>query len=92
MEMRYRYGWPLGKTLANWGVPVRIRIDVIHDAEADVFVGTSSDVQGLVLEAQTLDELLTEAREVIPLLLEEPAVLPRSSIADIHLHQPLAVA
>jgi len=92
MGIRYRYGWLLGKTLATWGIPVRIRIDVIHDDETDVFVGTSRDVQGLVVEAQTLDELLQEARELIPLLLTQPSMLPRSTVADIHLRQPLALA
>jgi len=78
--------------LAHWGLPVRIRIDVMRDDEADVFVGTSRDVKGLVVEAQTLDELLQEARELIPLLMPEPVVLPRSTMADIYVRQPLALA
>jgi len=92
MTIRYRYGWPLGKTLARLGIPTGIRIDVLHDAEAQVFVGTSKDVRGLVVEAQTLDELLTEARELIPLLLEPLATLPRSTIADVHFQEHLRYA
>jgi hypothetical protein len=37
-----------------------LRIDVIHDTEANVFVATSRDLAGLVCEAPTVDELIKE--------------------------------
>lgn len=70
MTMRYRYGWPLGRLAARIGIPTRIEICVIHDTDAGVFVGTSDDVRGLVLEADSIDALLREAHELIPELIE----------------------
>lgn len=70
MFMKYRLGWPFGKVVARMGVPTLVRIDVVRDSEAGVYVGTSDDLPGLVLEADTLDELLREAHEMIPSLLD----------------------
>lgn len=36
------------------------RVDVAYDPEAKVYVGTSTDIPGLVVEAGTIDELLVE--------------------------------
>lgn len=71
--MRYRLGWPLGKMAARIGVPTLIRINVTKDEEAGVYVGTSSDLAGLVLEADTIEEIMAEAHEVIPCLLDAKA-------------------
>lgn len=68
--MQYRLGWPLGKVIARMGVPTVIRIFVIKDEEAGVFVGTSRDLPGLVVEADSLEAILDEARAVIPDLLD----------------------
>lgn len=79
--MHYRMGWPFGKMIARLGVPTLIRIDVIKDSEAGVFVGTSEDLVGLVLEADTLDALMREAQEMIPFLLDrKTGTNPRSEI------------
>ena len=48
-----------------------LRIDVIRDEAAGVLVGTSQDLRGLVLEAETFEELVAEARDVIPCLFAE---------------------
>lgn len=68
--MHYRLGWPLGRMFARIGVPTIIRIDVFKDDKAGVFVGTSVDLRGLVLEADTFEELKAEAHDVIPSLLD----------------------
>ena len=68
--MYYRMGWPLGRMIARLGVPTLIRIDVIKDSEAGVFVGTSEDLNGLVVEADSLEALLQEAHDLIPCLLD----------------------
>jgi hypothetical protein len=72
MNLYYRLGWPFGFLVASLGVPTVIRIDVIKDAEAGVFVGTSRDLRGLVVEAESLEGVLREARLVIPDLVRKP--------------------
>ncbi len=46
-------------------------IDVTVCAESGRFVGTSDDIKGLVLEAETVGGLLDAARDVVPDLLLE---------------------
>ena len=67
----YRVGYPFWKTLARNGVAVSFRIAVQYDKEASVFVATSPDLRGLVVEAATMEELLREANDVIEMLMEE---------------------
>lgn len=92
MGLHYPYGWPFGKALASMGVPTKIKVDVCRDEEAGVFVATSQDVPGLVLEAETMEELVAEAKEVIPMLVCRPAVFMRAAVADLHLRERLAHA
>ncbi len=66
MNLCYRLGWPFGSTLAYLGFPTVIRIDVVRDEEAGVFVGTSKDLRGLVVESDSLEGVLREARLLIP--------------------------
>lgn len=58
----YRIGLPFWKQAARIGVPLKLRIDVHHDTEANVFVATSEDLTGLVCEAASMDELVQEVR------------------------------
>ena len=44
-------------------------VDFTWDAEADVWIATSSDIPGLVLEAGSFDALLERTRYAIPELL-----------------------
>lgn len=93
MAMFYRLGWPFGGIVAKFGVPVAIAVDVIRDHEAGVFVGTSSDVPGLVVEAATLEELLSEAQSLIPELLADGRDhMPRRSFARMRYNQLLGNA
>ncbi len=46
------------------------RIDIIWDPDAAVWVATSSDVSGLVLESGSLDALLERVRYAVPELSE----------------------
>ncbi len=52
------------------GIPLLIKVEIIHDDEANVYVATSSDLKGLVVEAETLDELEKEVLDLAPQLLE----------------------
>ena len=69
MKLHYRYGWPFGPILWKFGIPTLIKLEVIRDEEADVFVGTSPDLRGLVVEADTLESIVSEAHLLIPELL-----------------------
>ncbi len=79
----YPLAWPLSSVAQKLGIPTGARIDVMYDDEAHVFVATSKDVSGLVVESETIEQLMTETNELIPMLLREK---PQSSLmADYHL-------
>ena len=46
----YRLGWPGWKLVARIGVPTYMKLEVIHDVEAGVYVATSKSLPGLVVE------------------------------------------
>lgn len=56
----YRIGFPFWKQLARLSVPLTVRVHVMRDDDAGVFVATSDDLRGLVCEAGTMDDLLPE--------------------------------
>lgn len=66
----YRIGYPFWRTLGGAGVPLTLRVNVLHDEEANVFVATSNDLRGLVCEARTLDELVKEVESSVDELLD----------------------
>ncbi len=47
-----------------------INVDARWDAEASVWIATSNDVSGLVIEADTWPAMIEEVRLVLPDLLE----------------------
>ncbi len=65
----YRLGWPGATFLAQMGMSLLIKVEIIHDNEANVYVATSPDLKGLVVEAETLDELEKEVWDLVPELL-----------------------
>jgi hypothetical protein len=62
----YPISWPWARVLSRLGVPLVVKIYVRFDKDACVFVGGSHDIPGLVVEADTLDELVREAIDLIP--------------------------
>lgn len=92
MNLHYRLGWPMGRLLARCGVPIRIRLDVIHDEEADVFVGTSTDIRGLVVEANTLEGVANEAKLLIPDMLHAADRCARDVTTDLRYRDRIAHA
>lgn len=66
----YRVGLPGWKLAAKFGVPVRLRVNITQDLEANVYVAESPDLDGLIVEAHTLDEIKTEALAAAGVLLE----------------------
>ena len=83
----YRLGWPLSTLFASLGIPLIIKIEVIHDEDANVYVATSQDMKGLVIEAETLEALIKEAQALIPelLALNNPK-LHQKPATDLFLH------
>lgn len=69
--MFYRVGLPFWKTFARKFGKARFRVEVMYDKEAKVFVARSPDLNGFVVEAATVDELLREGNNVATMLLEE---------------------
>ncbi len=47
-----------------------ITMDILFDSDAQVYIATSKDVPGLVVEAETVEGVLEEADHCIPELLE----------------------
>lgn len=68
--MNYPISYPLANFFSALGAKLIIRIDFIHDKEADVFIATSKDIQGLVIEAVSYEELQSEIKEAIATLSE----------------------
>lgn len=86
----YPLGWHLSGIAQKLGVPTGARIDVMFDDDARVFIATSKDVNGLVVEADTIEQLMTETSELIPMLLkQQPKV---SLMTDYHLTSRMMTA
>lgn len=75
----YRVGFPGWKMAARFSIPLLVKIDVIRDTEAGVFVATSADLPGLVVEASHLDQLMPEVYGCVGMLLEEQLKHPPKS-------------
>ncbi|MDN5753626.1 MAG: DUF1902 domain-containing protein [Nitrosospira sp.] len=66
----YRIGYPFWRALGGLGIPLTLRVNVLHDKEAGVVVATSDDLSGLVCEADTMDKLVNEVTASIDELIE----------------------
>ena len=66
--MSYPLRYPLSWLLARLGVTISIEINFIYDDEVQVFIATSQDVPGLVLEAENFNDLKREIEAAIPVL------------------------
>ncbi|MFN3375253.1 MAG: type II toxin-antitoxin system HicB family antitoxin [Burkholderiaceae bacterium] len=66
----YRVGLPGWKLAAKLGVPVRLRVNIRQDLEANVYVAESPDLDGLIVEGHTLDDIKDEALSAARILIE----------------------
>lgn len=66
----YRVGLPFWRTFARLFGRASFRVTVTYDQEAQVFVATSPDLKGFVVEAESLDELVREANDVVAMLMD----------------------
>lgn len=67
----YRVGWVGWKALAHLGMPMLIKLEVVLDDEAGVYVCTSPDLRGLVVEAASIEELHKEVTGCVEMLMED---------------------
>ena len=58
------------------------RVNMLWDAEAQVWVATSEDVPGLVLESGSFDALVERVKVAVPELLELNGTRPATYIID----------
>ncbi|GMR08116.1 MAG: hypothetical protein BMS9Abin26_1121 [Gammaproteobacteria bacterium] len=54
-------------------------VTALWDDEAQVWLATSDDIPGLVVEASTCDALVKELQLLIPDLLEENGMIPKDA-------------
>lgn len=71
---------------ASLQLPADVHVTAAWDEEASVFVGTSTQIPGLVIEAATLDGILARAMARIPELVELNHLQPVTDTVAIHLH------
>lgn len=67
--MLYRAGLPGWKLIARAGGKIVVNVNVIKDEDAGVYVATSANLRGLVVEAETLDKLNEEIHIAVSELL-----------------------
>lgn len=70
----YRMGWPGWELMAKIGVPTYMKLYVVHDVEAGVYVATSRNLDGLVVEVSdkaTAQDFHREVDNCIALLLAD---------------------
>ncbi|MCX7074462.1 MAG: DUF1902 domain-containing protein [Methylococcales bacterium] len=89
----YRLGWFFSEFFASMGIPLLIKVDVLFDDEANVYVATSHDLKGLIVEAETLDELEKEVKILLPeiLALNAPNLVKSKSTYCAFNQAPFAV-
>ena len=64
-----------------------IQIKAFWDSEAEVWVAQSSDVPGLVTEAETMEQLISKLQTMIPELLQANGMLDHENITEIPFHK-----
>lgn len=81
-KIMYRVGFPLWKIAARMNVPLLVKLEVMHDKDARVFIVTSPDLNGLVVEAPdntSAEEMHKEINGCVCMLMEEAlSSAPRS--------------
>lgn len=91
MRLFWRLGFPGWQFAAMLGLPIKIKVDIRRDAEANVYFAVSNDI-GLAVESESLDGLVNEIHAALPILLQaiHPSALnPRT---DIRLHDNFVTA
>jgi hypothetical protein len=89
----YRVGWPGWKSLARWGVPVRLRIDVHFDEESKSYWADSPDLDGLTVAGEDLNALHQEVKHAVADLLTLALHAPQAKAhTEIRLRETAVLA
>ena len=67
----YRVGFPGWRLVGRLGIPLFVKVEVAHDAEADVYIATSPDLPGLIAESATRDGLFHDVYDCLDMLMQE---------------------
>lgn len=68
--MKYRVGRPFWRAAARAGIELEVRIEVHFDAESKTYWADSPDLDGLVCEGATWDELVPAVHDCVGMLLQ----------------------
>ena len=68
------------------GFDMVYNVDFNYDPEAEVWVATSEDITGLVLESESYDELVKKVKNAVPELLELNGQ-PKASVLNIRCNE-----
>ncbi len=68
-----------------------IEVNVIYDREVNVYSGTSGDLIGLIVEAETFEELVSEIKIAVPKLLKYTFNPPELVELVIKVHENLKI-
>jgi predicted RNase H-like HicB family nuclease len=91
--MNYPYRYPFSSFFAKHGATLSINIQVSHDEEANVYIATSDDVEGLFVEAESFERLRKEVEEAVPnLIAMEHRIKNNRTIADLLYKDHIAIA
>ncbi len=72
----YRVGFPGWKLAARFNVPLMLRVNVAHDAESGVYIATSPDLAGLVVEGASKEALFDGVYDCVDMLMEVELTTP----------------
>jgi predicted RNase H-like HicB family nuclease len=81
--MAYRVGLPLWQLVGRMGGRLSLRVEIEKDSACNRYVATSPDLDGLVAEAATLDELVSEVGDCVQMILEEQLQQPPRAQAAV---------
>lgn len=91
MNINYPISYPLAWLAQALGANMVIRVNVLKDDDAGVLIAISPDVKGLVVEADTFEQLQNEVQDLLPHLLK-PFKQPSMAVTDYHLSTGISFA
>ena len=91
MRVYWSVGFPGWKIAAQFGCPIKIKVDIFRDVEAGVYFATGDGI-GLAVESESLDGLIKEIHAAIPVLLEVAHSSVHDPKADIRFRDDLVAA
>ena len=91
MRLYWRLGVLGWQIAARLGLPIKIKINICHDKEANVYYAVSGAV-GLAVEAETIDGVMLEINHALPTLLDAVHASAFKPKRDIRLNDNFVAA